>query len=139
LLEESLTRQETNDDIQTKAFTRFYLAKAYHAFNAPDKALAQLRQVYPYLSESRQSSVFAALAAEAAWIMADNYLKQGQTDLARTALHDVLDLASDRMADIRQSAVSLLESLESEGYGSELDYDNIKRMRDKREMMRGEV
>ena len=111
LLEESLTRHETSDDLLTKAFAQFYLAKAYNVLNAPDKSLIQLRQVYSYLLERQDAPVLAALVAEAAWIMADNYLKQSNIDLARIALQDILNLAPDHMTDIRQSAESLLESL----------------------------
>jgi tetratricopeptide (TPR) repeat protein len=113
LLEESLTRHKTSDDLLTKAFAQFYLAKAYNALNAPDKSLIQLRQVYPYLLARQDAPVLAALAAEAAWIMADNYLKQSNIDLARMALQDILNLAPDHMVDIRQTAEKLLKSIES--------------------------
>ena len=107
VLEEALTRQETLDDVLTKAFTHLYLAKAYNLINAPEKSLAQLRYVYPF----RQVPVLVAQAVEATWIKADNYLKLNQINLARIALLDVLDLAPDNMAEIRRAATGLLESI----------------------------
>jgi tetratricopeptide (TPR) repeat protein len=139
LLEEALARQEISDDIMAKAFTHFYLAKAYHVLDDRENSLVQLRLIYPYLLETRDAPILAALATEAAWIMADNYLKQGDTNLARTALHDVLNLASNHLTNIRQAAEILLGLIESGNMGSELSYDDIERMRDKREMMRDEV
>jgi tetratricopeptide (TPR) repeat protein len=116
LLEEALARQDTSDDVLTKAFTHLYLAKAYHGLNKTQESLAQLKEVYPL----RKLPVLANLAADAAWLRANNYLKQGQTDLARTALHDFLNLAPDHMIEIRQAAESLLEAIDSGAYGSEL-------------------
>jgi tetratricopeptide (TPR) repeat protein len=114
LLEEALTRQKTSDDILTKAFTHFYLAKAYHILGDPNNSLIQLREVYPF----RQVPILAALAVEAAWLRADNYLKQNKTNMARTALHDVLNLAPDHMTDIRQTAKSLLEAVDNGEQGA---------------------
>jgi len=109
LLEEALVRQETLDDVLTKAFTHFYLAKTYYILNDLDKSLAQLRQVYIF----RQIPIVVDMAAEAAWIEAECYLKQNNTISARTALQDVLNLATDDMVNIRQAAKSLLRSIES--------------------------
>jgi tetratricopeptide (TPR) repeat protein len=112
VLEEALIRQETLDDVLTKAFTHFYLAKTYNVLNESAKSLVQLKQIYPYLLKRRDAPILAGLAAESAWIMADNYLKLGNTELAQTALHYVLTLAPNHMADIRQAAESLLQSIE---------------------------
>lgn len=111
LLEEALSRQMSIDDILTRAFTHFYLAKAYHTLNDPAKSLAQLYEIYPYLLETRGAPIAQALAAESAWIMADNHFKQGNIDLAQFALQDVLSLAPDHMLEIRQNAEILLEAL----------------------------
>jgi len=127
LLEEALTRQETIDDVLTKAFTHFCLGKAYNILNAPDKSLVQLKEVYPF----RQVPVLLPLAVEAAWIRADNYLKQSKIDLARTALQNVLGLAPHHMAEIRRAAGELLESLEKGEYECELGLTIKKQMRDK--------
>jgi tetratricopeptide (TPR) repeat protein len=109
LLEKALVRQETIDDVVTKAFTHFYLAKAYYALNDPDNSLIQLKQVYPL----RHVPLAATFVAESAWIAANNYLKLGQTDAARTALYDFLELAPNNMADIRLKAKTLLELIEN--------------------------
>lgn len=108
LLEEALSRQEGIDDIITKALTYFYLGKAYKALDALDDCLTQLEQVYPF----QQVPILASLAAEAAWIRVDIYLKQGHIHLAQTTLHDVLSLAPESMSDIRNQAKRLLETLE---------------------------
>lgn len=110
ILEEALDRQEIIDDVLTKAFTHFYLAKAYHVLNELDKSLIQLRYVYPL----GQVPVLAAEATEAAWIEADIHLKQKSFELARIALFDVLNLAPEHMADIRHKAEILLKTIESE-------------------------
>lgn len=139
LLEEALAHQETSDDVINDAFTRVYLAKAYNVLNAPDKSLTQLKRVYPFLLETRGAPVLAALATEAAWIMADNYLKQGRADLAKSALHNVLSLAPAHMTAIRQAAEILLESFESGEYVGGLGYTDNEYMRSKRETMSDEV
>jgi tetratricopeptide (TPR) repeat protein len=126
LLEKSLALQEISDDIMAKAFTRFYLAKAYHALNDLDNSLIQWNDVYPYLLESRQAPILAALAAEAAWIRADIFMKQSNINLARLSLKDVLDIAPDHMVEIRQAAKTLFESLEKATKACELDYDDIE-------------
>jgi tetratricopeptide (TPR) repeat protein len=114
LLNEALAHQEISDDIMAKAFTHVYLAKAYYTLNDPDKSLVQLRLIYPYLLETHQNAILAPLAAEAAWIMADSYLEQSNIDLARTALHDVLNLAPNHMTDIREAAERLLGTIEQQ-------------------------
>jgi tetratricopeptide (TPR) repeat protein len=112
LLKEALVRQEISDDIMTKAFAHIYFAKACYALNDLDDALVQLKLIYPYLLTMHQNPFLATLAAEAAWIMANSYLKQGKICLARTALHDVLNLAPNHMTDIRESAEQLFNTIE---------------------------
>ncbi|MCB0164829.1 MAG: tetratricopeptide repeat protein [Anaerolineae bacterium] len=114
LLEEAVIAQESLDDILTKSFTHFYLAKAYNILNAPAKSLDQLRVIFPYLLERRDAPVLATMATEAAWIMADNHLKQGRADLAQSALQDVLLLAPDHMSHICYDAERLLNSITHE-------------------------
>lgn len=108
LLEEALTRQEVSDDILAKAFTHFYLAKAYHEVNHLEKALAQLQHVYPF----HEVPILAGEAAEAAWLKAEIYLEKENVDLARAALQNVLDLAPDHRADLREVARRRLEAIE---------------------------
>ncbi|MBN1993744.1 MAG: tetratricopeptide repeat protein [Anaerolineae bacterium] len=111
LLQKALACQETNDDILHKAFTQVYLAKGYNILNQPEQSLVQLRQVYPYLLDLRQAPIMATLAVEAAWIMADNYLKQNNPVLAQAALHDILLLNPDPKAKLYQTTKALLESI----------------------------
>ncbi len=108
ILEEAVERQEAIDDIITKTYTHFYLAKAYRALHALDDCLTQLEQTYPF----RQVPVSAALAAEAEWIKAEIYLEQGNVTLAKTALQDILNLTPEHIDDIRNQAKLLLDSLE---------------------------
>jgi tetratricopeptide (TPR) repeat protein len=112
LLEEALVRQETIDDVLTKAFTHFYLGKAYYILNDPERSSAQLRLVYIF----REIPLVVDLATEAAWMEANNYLQQSKIDLARTTLHEVLNITPDYMVDLRQSAERLLEVIESGEY-----------------------
>jgi tetratricopeptide (TPR) repeat protein len=111
ILEEALIRQETIEDVLTKAFTHFYLGKAYYILDNPEKSLAQLRLVDIF----RQIPLVVDLAAEAAWMEADNHLKQSKIDLARTTLNEVLNLAPEHMVDLRQAAETLLKSIEKGG------------------------
>jgi tetratricopeptide (TPR) repeat protein len=111
LLSEALDLQKMSDDVLTKAFTHFYLGKVYYVFNDPDRTLAQLSQV----SIFRQIPNVVDIAAEAAWLEAECYLKKNNIDSARIALQNVLNLAPDRMTDIRQAAKSLLESIDKGG------------------------
>jgi tetratricopeptide (TPR) repeat protein len=109
-LEEALSLQEGIDDVLTKAFTHFYLGKAYYSLDEWDKSIIQLKQTYPF----RDIPIQGALATETAWIMANNYLKLGKNDLARIALHDVLNLAPEYIVKLRRAAGELLMSLEKE-------------------------
>lgn len=112
VLEEAIVRQETLDDVVTKTFTHFYLGKAYQVLNDPENSLAQLRQIYPYLLETRHLPILAALATETVWLMANNYLKQNNINAARKSLYEVLDLTPNPANDFYQAAKTLLKSID---------------------------
>lgn len=111
LLEQALALQETTDDILTPYVTRFSLAKVYNVLGDIDRSQALLNQAYPRLVEMRHAPQAAMAAAYAAWIMADNYLKRGEADQARNALHDLLELAPPQLDDLRKAAEARLGSI----------------------------
>ena len=108
LLEEAVVRQEAIDDIITKAFTHFYLAKAYKARHDLTECLEQLEQVYPF----RQVPISITMAVEAEWLKAEIYLEQGNFDLAQSILANILQLAPEHMGEMRNQAHTLLENLQ---------------------------
>ena len=109
VLLEALARQETIDDLITKTLTHFYLAKVYRALHHFDDCLHQLEQVHPF----RQVPILATLAAEAEWIKAEIYLERGNIKLAKNALGEVLNLASEAAGLIGNQAKQLLEELQN--------------------------
>jgi tetratricopeptide (TPR) repeat protein len=111
LLEEALILQEASGDIVAQPFTQLSLGKTYNFLNEVDKSLAQLHRAYARLVEMRSATPAALAAAYAAWFIADNHLKRGDTGQARYALQNVLTFGLPQLADLRQEATILLQSL----------------------------
>lgn len=107
LLEEAVTCQHALDDALTKAFTHFYLGKAYHAYNTPNDSLTHLRQVLIF----HQIPNTIPLAIEALWLEVDNYLKLSQFDRACLTLRTYLNFAALSEAQ-RSKGEALLQMLD---------------------------
>ena len=111
LLEKALALQEISDDQLSKAFTHFYLAKAYNFIGAPNDSLAHLSHVYPFYQIPRMISE----ATEADWIMANNLLLLGETDLACARLQEALSRLPKKTTKLHHSIEQLLASIVIEG------------------------